>query len=407
MNIKARLGEQLRRTTLSSDSQTYNNLFARLATLFGKPALQTTHNIKYQDDEGDWVDMSSDEELLIALSLARQQGYALQLQLTEKSEKDRENVPAPSSEPIQEAFSQVAEHFLGLAQQWAPLVERIAAVAAENGLNPESIAERLASVQIIQEEPPVQHAPVQDKAVHNAWCDHCRIRIAGIRYKCLECPDFDFCGECMANHRPTHPPHDFILIERPGKCPYRQEEAKVDVNSNDNVEEKVKEEVKEDEPVHWAICDNCDERIKGIRHKCNDCRDYDLCSGCIVHAPKIHSDHTFTQIEKPIPHWCRHSAHARAAAAAAAAPVVEEKPAEVVVESPPASEPLPLVPEVNPVVENPVVPDNGNISMEKLQAALTQLEEMGFGDRRTNVQILMRNNGDIVNTIVELISELN
>jgi hypothetical protein len=86
--------------------------------------------------------------------------------LTEKSEKDRENVPAPSSEPIQEAFSQVAEHFLGLAQQWAPLVERIAAVAAENGLNPESIAERLASVQIIQEEPPVQQAPAQDKVSH-------------------------------------------------------------------------------------------------------------------------------------------------------------------------------------------------------------------------------------------------
>jgi len=404
MNIKARLGEELRRTTLSSDSQTYAALFARLATLFNRPNIPQTHNVKYQDDEGDWVDMSSDDELQIALSLARQQGYALQLTLQEKSEKEK-NEPSPVQEPFN-AFNHLAEHFKDIAQQWGPVVERLAAVAAENGINAESLAERLGSITIISE-PEVAPKPVsQDKPVHNAWCDNCRSRIAGIRYKCLDCPDFDFCSECMVSARDSHAPHDFILIERPGKCPYAHEESKEESKTEEKpkeeakTEEKPKEEVKPEEPVHWAVCDNCDERIRGIRHKCNQCKDYDLCSGCISHAPNIHRDHTFYPIEKPVPHWFK--CVVPETAPVVVEPVVEESaPAveEPVVEAPvPVEAPAPVVDEA-PVVEN------NNVSMERLQAALSQLEEMGFNDRRRNVEILMKNNGDIVNTIVQLISE--
>jgi len=398
MNIKARLGGELRRTSLNSESQTYATLFDRLATLFNRPNLSQTHNVKYQDDEDDWVDMSSHEELQIALSLARQQGYALQLTLQEKTEKERKEQPKPVEEPF--SFNHLAEHFKDIAQQWGPVVERLAAVAAENGLNAENIVERLASITIISD-PEVAPKPVsEEKPVHNAWCDNCRTRISGIRYKCMECQDFDFCSECMASSRDTHAAHDFILIERPGKCPFAQEQPKEDVKT----EEKPKEETKPEEPVHWAVCDNCDERIRGIRHKCNDCKDYDLCSGCISHAPNIHPEHTFNAIEKPVPHWFRPVA----AAPEPAAPVAPQIVKETVEEAAPVEEqPAPVVEE--PIVEEaPVaVEDNNNshVSMERLQAALSQLEEMGFTDRRSNVEMLMKNNGDIVNTIVQLISE--
>lgn len=120
----------------------------------------------------------------------------------------------------------------------------------------------------------------EEKPVHHAICDGCNQRIAGIRYKCTECPDYDLCEECYPKREQIHPQvHPFTEIKKPwghtmfgGGCPRRQ-------------------------MVHRAICDSCSQRIIGTRYKCNECDDYDLCSNCISKAKAIHNaTHTFNTI---------------------------------------------------------------------------------------------------------------
>lgn len=54
-------------------------------------------------------------------------------------------------------------------------------------------------------------------------------------------------------------------------------------------------------PVHRNIvCDGCDAEIVGMRHKCLQCPDFDLCSKCMA-TPNIRASHghAFFEIERP------------------------------------------------------------------------------------------------------------
>ena len=58
----------------------------------------------------------------------------------------------------------------------------------------------------------------------------------------------------------------------------------------------------EKKAVHvGVICDNCDCQIEGIRYKCSNCLDYDLCEKCEVLADSVHDeDHIFLKMRKPV-----------------------------------------------------------------------------------------------------------
>eukprot|EP01104_Vermistella_antarctica_P002222 TRINITY_DN123_c0_g1_i12.p1 TRINITY_DN123_c0_g1~~TRINITY_DN123_c0_g1_i12.p1 ORF type:complete len:928 (-),score=283.81 TRINITY_DN123_c0_g1_i12:3250-6033(-) len=70
----------------------------------------------------------------------------------------------------------------------------------------------------------------------------------------------------------------------------------------DEVSEK---ETKEEEgPAHHAFCDHCNGTIRGVRFKCGNCVDYDLCAACEALLPGVpvhDATHVFLKIRQPLP----------------------------------------------------------------------------------------------------------
>lgn len=142
-------------------------------------------------------------------------------------------------------------------------------------------------------------APGRNKA-HNAICDGCdkvcfalfalerfvswlsRMRlltifqfIRGIRHKCLDCPDWDYCNDCISKSQEEHAGHRFAPLYEPLPEPSRFR----------------------NRTIHQGIC--CDgpvcatnpvvTYISGVRYKCAVCPDTDFCSTCEAHPRNTHN----------------------------------------------------------------------------------------------------------------------
>ncbi|KAG0268369.1 hypothetical protein BGZ95_002481 [Linnemannia exigua] len=114
---------------------------------------------------------------------------------------------------------------------------------------------------------------------HGAYCDICTIVITGVRHKCFQCPDYDLCEECLPLAKVHHRGHSFVPISYPGELSFR-----VDYT-----------------PHYGIVCDGCEGEITGIRYKCGNCPDYDLCGNC-ESSPFLRHDskHIFLKIRRPI-----------------------------------------------------------------------------------------------------------
>jgi hypothetical protein len=172
------------------------------------------------------------------------------------------------------------------------------------------------------------------------------------------------------------------------------------------------------EMVHGAICDACNTRIKGIRYKCVQCPDYDLCNSC--KQQNFHKEHEFNVIfaGRPCSGPCR-------SASAPATPVTERDPRVLVplrVATPepkreeprkPVDIPLQVVskeePKVEPKKEEPKEePKKEELKKEEpkvsaFEAKLHQLEEMGFVTKERNVELLVKHKGDMIAVVKDLL----
>ncbi|KAG9294152.1 hypothetical protein G9A89_021511 [Geosiphon pyriformis] len=116
--------------------------------------------------------------------------------------------------------------------------------------------------------------------LHSAICDYCESVIFGIRHKCINCPDFDLCSNCISLATVQHPNHTFMPVHRPG-----EPEIKIP-----------------DAAFHPGIrCDGCSKAINGVRYKCGNCPDFDLCGNCEASPLNKHDDnHAFIKIKRPV-----------------------------------------------------------------------------------------------------------
>ncbi|QSZ36491.1 hypothetical protein DSL72_006371 [Monilinia vaccinii-corymbosi] len=131
-------------------------------------------------------------------------------------------------------------------------------------------------------------APGRNTA-HAAVCDGCDKYIFGVRHKCLDCPDWDYCVSCIANAPYIHPRHRFVPLYESLYNGARQQVAKV--------------------RHHGIFCDGplCNQNdsmstyITGDRYKCAVCHDTDFCASCEASPSNLHNKtHPLIKFKTPV-----------------------------------------------------------------------------------------------------------
>jgi len=127
---------------------------------------------------------------------------------------------------------------------------------------------------------------------HNAICDGCDKYIYGVRHKCLDCPDWDFCSTCIVNSSFIHPRHRFVPIYEP-TCDTGL--------SSQAYTRKARH--------HGIYCDGplCNSGngsqsyIQGDRYKCAVCHDTDFCASCEASPSNQHNKtHPLIKFKTPV-----------------------------------------------------------------------------------------------------------
>ncbi|KAJ5110778.1 Zinc finger ZZ-type [Penicillium argentinense] len=104
--------------------------------------------------------------------------------------------------------------------------------------------------------------------------------------RCNDCEDYDLCLRCLLrNKHGHHPGHTFSPGTDRNYC------LKNLIMSRCLPGRQFK---------HAAVCDGCDKRIVGTRHKCLSCPDWDYCNSCAARAQENHPGHRFAPIYEAI-----------------------------------------------------------------------------------------------------------
>ncbi|CAF1602295.1 unnamed protein product [Rotaria sp. Silwood1] len=126
-----------------------------------------------------------------------------------------------------------------------------------------------------------EDSPLHDGNTHHTKCDICdKWPIMGDRYRCLECTDFDVCGDCFEKRRETEnhrSGHAFVHFKVPMELFGMMID---DVDTDVTMENLI--QYFQNAKHQGVACDGCSAKsITGIRFKCDTCPSYDLCLKCM------------------------------------------------------------------------------------------------------------------------------
>lgn len=128
---------------------------------------------------------------------------------------------------------------------------------------------------------------------HNAVCDGCEAFITGVRHKCSDCPDWDYCSDCVLNAGFIHPDHRFIPIYEPLVEP---------LMGKSGDEQVIHNGIYCDGP-HCAVSGLCESPIRGNRFKCAVCNNKDFCATCEASPANTHNKtHPLIKFRTPVRH---------------------------------------------------------------------------------------------------------
>ena len=107
--------------------------------------------------------------------------------------------------------------------------------------------------------------------------------ICGVRHKCMNCPDFDYCSTCIKKAHKTHPGHRLVPLYEPVSHKPRSYQHHIGIFCD------------------GPLCADKGEYIVGDRYKCAVCHDTDFCANCEALPKLIHNrTHPLIKFKTPV-----------------------------------------------------------------------------------------------------------
>lgn len=388
--IKLQHQNDIRRLTVEKPVQ-YADLIGLVKSLYS--ALPSSFLLKYKDDEGDMITVSTQRELDEAVRLHENTNSVLRFTIFAKEGEKQERF----TEVLENTFKDLLKEESSLTNLLSKFGIDLSISVEDNNNNNNDVKKESPVVEKKEEEKPTcPRGPNAWRApgfrpIHPAVCDGCSRRIQGIRYKCNDCPDYDLCEGCEPQKASIHQAeHTFKTIERPhqhprcgprggfrnGRCHWAQFAG----NNNANVANEV---TSNDVSTNTNVANVTEATTNTAQVDTNT-------TGTSTQAVETADSATSTSNAVPFIPLMK-----------LRVPEPEKKPE--VVEEPKVEEPKVEEPKVEePKVEAPIQEEPSPYA-----PVLKQLGDMGFDNAALNIRYLVQTQGDLVETIRLLLGEEN